>query len=145
MEIEILSQSVKSSESEKHCKHRNTHFSVSKYLFWGLYSTGFNSNLKKTISFQNFTTGHTPSSRRSSLLHFSITCDHVKSKIKSTVTIFAILSVIIGLHVYSLHSYMNFVPAEENLVFNERSVKMIKGSINITVKMKLLTLEVACY
>ena len=38
-----------------------------------------------------------------------------------------------------------FVPAEENLVFNERSVKMIKGSINITVKMKLLTLEVACY
>ena len=31
---------------------------------------------------------------------------------------------------YSPHSYMNYCTAEENLVFNERSVKMIKGSIN---------------
>ena len=46
---------------------------------------------------------------------------------------------------YSPQSYMNYCTAEENLMFNERSVKMIKGSINITVKMKLLTLEVACY
>ena len=87
MEIEILSQIVKGSESDKYCKRRNTHFLLFSFkipFLWGL---------------QHFTKVHTPSSRSSSLQHFSITCDHVlKSKIKSTVTIFAILSIIIEIH-----------------------------------------------